>query len=190
MAMRRLPLAVLLIAGLVACTPTTDRINGGTASPPSPSPESPASESTETGDSAPGTAPQAGSFEVNSFTVDELFAQGGGGCGMTLWQQSEGSPSEGFLFFNGLAQPSGDGFTLMKINGEFVRFSRTAAAGEEFYGQQTSQTFVSQDDDIQLQVDTALGEPGEIESVAVEGTLQLQQDGDTVEIPVQGDAGC
>ncbi|PSN11558.1 hypothetical protein C7293_23775 [filamentous cyanobacterium CCT1] len=185
MGMRSLPLTALLVAGLVACTPTVEPAEDGTANPPSPAPES-----AETDDAAPGTMPQADTLEVDSFTVDELFAQGGGGCGMTLWQQSEGSPPEGFIFFNGMAQPPDDGFTLMKINGEFVRFQRTAAAGEEFYGQQTAQTFVSQDDDLQLQVDTTLGEPGEIESIAVEGTLQLQQNGDTLTIPVQGDAGC
>ncbi len=185
MGMRLLPLALLLGAGLVACTPTADRVEEGAANPPSPTPES-----TGTDDSAVGIAPQAGTLEATTFTVDELFAQGGGGCGMSLWQQSDGSLPEGVLFFNGLAQPPGDGFTLMKINGEFVRFQRTAAAGKEFYGQQTAQTFVGQEDDIQLQVDTTLGQPGEIESVAVEGTLQLQQNGDTLTIPVQGDAGC
>ncbi|PSR14330.1 hypothetical protein C8255_24265 [filamentous cyanobacterium CCP3] len=184
MGMRLLPLTVL-VAVLVACTPTAEPPENGAANPPSPVPES-----AETDGLAPGTATQTGTLEVNSFTVDELFAQGGGGCGMTLWPQSEGSPLEGFLFFNGLAPPPDDGFTLMKINGEFVRFRRTAAAGEEFYGQQTSQTFVSQGDDMRLQVETTLGEPGEIESIAVEGTLQLQQNGDTLTIPVQGDAGC
>lgn len=186
MEVRLKSLAFLLCAGLVACTPAANRVDSGTTNPPSPVSESPTPGSTETG----GTAPQSDALEVNSFTGDELISQGGGGCGMTLWQQSDASPSEGFLFFNGLAEPSGDGFTLMKINGEFVRFRRTAAAGEEFYGQQTSQTFVSQANDIQLQVNTTLGQPGEIESVAVEGTLQLQQNGDTLEIPVQGDAGC
>lgn len=190
MGMRRLPLAGLLVVGLVACTPTAEQVDDSTANPSSSTSESPTPESTEVDNSAPGTAPQAGTLEVNAFTVDELFAQGGGGCGMTLWRQSDAPPREGFLFFNGLPQPSGDGFTLMKINGEFVRFQRTEAAGEEFYGQQTSQTFISQEDDIQLQVDTTLGQPGEIESVAVEGTLQLRQNGDTLAIPVQGDAGC
>ncbi|MBE9159847.1 hypothetical protein IQ265_23870 [Nodosilinea sp. LEGE 06152] len=184
MEVRLLPLAGLLFAGLVACTPTAERVEDGTADSRSPTPESPAT------DTSVAPAPQTNTLEVNAFTLDELFAQDGGGCGMTLWQQSEGSPPEGFLFFNGLAQPPNSSFTLMKINGEFVRFRRTAAAGEEFYGQQTSQTFVSQNDDIQLQVDTTLGQPGEIESVAVEGTLQLQQNGNTLAIPVQGDAGC
>ncbi|MGB3310069.1 MAG: hypothetical protein WBG32_01295 [Nodosilinea sp.] len=174
--MRRLPLAGLLVAGLVACTPTVEPGEDGTANPSPPVPES---------------AETADTLEVNTFTMDELFAQGGGGCGMTLWPQSEESPPEGAIFFNGLAQPSDDSFSLMKINGEFVRFRRTAAAGADFYGQQTSQTFVSQDDeDIQLQVDTTLGQPGEIESIAIEGTLQLQQNGDTLTIPVRGDAGC
>ncbi|MGG6237113.1 hypothetical protein ACQ4N7_00610 [Nodosilinea sp. AN01ver1] len=188
MGMRLLPLAGLLVAGLIACTPTAEQVDDGTANPPASESASP-TEPIETDNSAT-PAPQTGTLEVNSITLDELFAEGGGGCGMSLWQQSDGSLPQGILFFNGLAQPPDDGFTLMKINGEFVRFRRTAAAGEEFYGQQTSQTFVSQDDSIRLQVDTTLGQPGEIESIAVEGTLQLQQNGDTLTIPVQGDAGC
>jgi hypothetical protein len=62
----------------------------------------------------------------------------------------------------------------MKVNGEFVRFRRTAATGQELYGQYPSQTFVSQDGTIQLQVDVKYGEPGEIESFAVEGTMRVQ----------------
>ncbi|WP_156119876.1 hypothetical protein [Leptolyngbya sp. KIOST-1] len=177
-------LAGLLCAGLVACIPAIEPGEDGAVSP------SPAPEPTQAGDTVSDEGPQATAPEVESFTVDELFAQGGGGCGMTLWERTGGPPEGGFVFFNGLPQPSGDGFTLMKLDGEFVRFRRTEATGPEFYGQQTSQTFVSQDDTLQLQVETTLGEPGEIESVAVEGTLQLEQNGDTLEIPVEGDAGC
>ncbi|MGB3199405.1 MAG: hypothetical protein WBA99_00795 [Nodosilinea sp.] len=190
MGMRSLPLTILLVAGLMSCTPTVDPTEDGTANPPSPAPKLPTPGTPEPDDLAPGTVPQADTLEVDSFTGDELFAQGGGGCGMTLWPQSEESPPERLVFFNGLAQPPDNGFTLMKINGEFVRFRRTTAAGEAFYGQQTAQTFASQDNNIQLQVDTTLGEPGEIESIAVEGTLQIQQNGATLTMPVQGDAGC
>lgn len=127
---------------------------------------------------------------IARFTLDELFAQDGGGCGMTLWHRDDGLRSPEYLFFNGLAQPSADAVALMKLNGEFIRFRRIAASGDEFYGQQTSQTFASPDDAIQLQINVALGEPGEIESVSVAGTLQLQQNGEMTEIPVLGDAGC
>lgn len=109
---------------------------------------------------------------------------------MTLWQAQSSSRPPGFLFFNGLAQAAGDNTALMKVNGEFVQFRRTAATGEERYGQQTSQTFVSQDGTIQLQVNVKYGEPGEIESLAVEGTMQVQHNGQTIKIPVRGDAGC
>ncbi|WP_017298097.1 hypothetical protein [Nodosilinea nodulosa] len=170
-------LAFLLTAALVACTSGIDQ----------PAPEA-SSPSSDAGDSAPAAPPEE--LSVETFTSDDLFAQGGGGCGMTLWEQENSQRSQGYLFFNGLPESPDPGFALMKLNGEFVRFRRTAAAGEEFYGQRTSQTFISQDEATQLQVNTSLGQPGEIESVAVEGTLQLQRSGNTLKIPVQGDAGC
>ncbi|MBD1875040.1 hypothetical protein H6F75_16255 [Nodosilinea sp. FACHB-131] len=172
--MKRLPsllLALLLTPVVVACTPVGNR-------PQTPS--SPVSDPT----SNP-TLPV-----IDQFTLDELFAQDGGGCGMTLWHRDDGLRATGYLFFNGLAQPSTDAVALMKLDGEFIRFRRIAASGDEFYGQQTSQTFASPDNAIELQVDVTQGDPGEIESVSVEGTLQLQQNGEMTEIPVLGDAGC
>ncbi|WP_317036667.1 hypothetical protein [Nodosilinea sp. E11] len=168
---------LLLVVGwgsaIAACTPTLDR------------------PTTNAGDtvSAPPERSQP-SLQVEGFTLDELFAQGSGGCGMTLWHQADGQQPTEFLFFNGLPDAAGHQGALMKLDGEFVRLRRTAAAGEEFYGQQRSQTFASPDNALQVQVETTLGEPGEIESVAVEGTLQLQHNGTTLDLPVQGDAGC
>ncbi|MBD2115008.1 MULTISPECIES: hypothetical protein [Cyanophyceae] len=171
--MKRLPSLLLLLTPVVlACTPVGNRLQA-TSSPllnePTSNPALPV---------------------IDRFTLDELFAQDGGGCGMTLWHRDDGLRSQEYLFFNGLAQPSADAVALMKLNGEFIRFRRIAASGDEFYGQQTLQTFASPDDAIKLQVNVALGEPGEIESVSVEGTLQLQQNGEMMEIPVLGDAGC
>ncbi|HSM83918.1 MAG TPA: hypothetical protein VLS96_19670 [Nodosilinea sp.] len=160
-------LALLLSPVILACTPTGNRPETG--APPEPSASSPPA--------------------VESFTTDDLFAQGGGGCGMTLWHRDDGLRPSGYLFFNGLAEPAA-ATALMKLDGEFVRFRRTTASGAEFYGQYTAQTFISPDNAVQLQVETRMGSPGEIESVAVEGTLQLQSNGDTITIPVLGDAGC
>ncbi len=173
--MKRLPSLLLILIMMPvgwACTPVADR------------PQTPSSPVL----SAPTANPVLP--VVDRFTLDELFAQDGGGCGMTLWHRDDGLRSPEYLFFNGLAQPPADAVALMKLNGEFIRFRRIAASGNEFYGQQTSQTFASPDDAIQLHVDVTLGEPGEIESVAVEGTLQLQQNEGRMEIPVLGDAGC
>ncbi len=173
--MKRLPsllLVLIMVPVGLACTP------GGDRPQPSSSPML----------SDPADNPTLPT--IDRFTIDELFAQDGGGCGMTLWHRDDGLRSPGYLFFNGLAQPSAEAVALMKLNGEFIRFRRIAASGDEFYGQQTSQTFASPDDAIQLQIDVALGEPGEIESVSVAGTLQLQQNGEMTEIPVLGDAGC
>ncbi len=124
--------------------------------------------------------------KVESFTMDELFDSGGGGCGMSLWKPGS-NPYEATVFFNGIA----DNSTLMKINGEWVKFNQTEATGEVFYGQKTSQTFVSEDGETQVKVDVELGEKGEIESVEIPlGTLQIEQAGQTLEIAVIGDAGC
>jgi hypothetical protein len=176
--------ALLFTATLSACTsgadqPIDNSFNSSPAVSASASSSSPISSTT-----------LAATSDIELFTMDELFNQGGGGCGMTLWKQDDGLRPPGYLFYNRLAQRAGDEFTLMKVDGEFVRFRRTAAVGQEFYGQQTSQTFVSQDETIQLQVDVTLGQPGEIESFAVEGTMQVQHSGQTVEISVRGSAGC
>lgn len=177
--MKRLPsllLVLLLTPVVLACTPagnqpqtTSSPLLSDPTSHPTPPPTLPV---------------------IDRFTLDDLLAQDGGGCGMTLWHRDDGLRSARYLFFNGLAQPSADAVTLMKLNGEFIRFRRIAASGDEFYGQQTLQIFASPDNTIKLQVNVTLGEPGEIESVSVEGTLQLQQNGGMTEIPVLGDAGC
>lgn len=173
---------LLFTTTLLACTPRADRTISSSSSP---SPVLSSSNSSSSASTAPAQA-----LDVQLFTIDELFAQEGGGCGMTLWKQEDGLRPPGYLFFNRLAQKAGDEFTTMKINGEFVRFRRTAATGEERYGQYTSQTFVSQDGTIQLQVDVKYGEPGEIESFAVGGTMRVQQGEQTIEAPVQGSTGC
>lgn len=173
--MKRLPSLLLVLIMMpvgLACTPVGDRPQ----TPSSPVLNAPASDP---------TLPT-----VDRFTLDELFAQDGGGCGMTLWHRDDGLRATGYLFFNGLAQPAADAVALMKLNGEFIRFRRIAASGSEFYGQQTSQTFASSDNAIELQVNVTQGEPGEIESVSVAGTLQLQQNEEMAEIPVLGDVGC
>ena len=179
--------ALFLTATLSACTPKADdpeadqrTPNSSTASSSPPSIDSP----------SPATSTTPAALDIGFFTTDELFTQGGGGCGMTLWKQEDGLRPPGYLFYTRSAQRPGDEFTMMKLNGEFVRFRRTAATGQEFYGQQTSQAFVSQDETTQLQVEVTLGQPGEIESVAVTGNLEVQHNGHTVDIPVRGDAGC
>lgn len=170
--LRSLLLVLVMTPVVLACTPVGNR---------APSPSSPVMSDPTSNPTLP---------VIDRFTLDELFAQDGGGCGMTLWHRDDALRSPEYLFFNGLAQPSTDAVALMKLDGEFIRFRRIAASGDEFYGQQTSQTFASPDDAIKLQVDVTLGEPGEIESVSVEGTLQLQQNGAMTEISVLGDAGC
>ncbi len=123
---------------------------------------------------------------VDTFTTNELFAAGGGGCGMSLWRADAEPREEGFLFFSGL-----EGSAMMRFDGELVALERDETTGEEFYGQYTSQTFVAPDDSLSATANVVLGEPGEIESVAIPaGTLLIQAGSATTEIPVTGDAGC
>ena len=127
---------------------------------------------------------------VGTYTSDELFAAGGGGCGMTLWEKGTNFRENGGLFFNGFSN-TGDGEAFVMLDSELVPLTRTAASGEAFYGQQTSQTFEAKDGAVDVDVDVTLGEPGEIESVAIsEGTVTIEAEGQTKELSVVGDAGC
>lgn len=122
-------------------------------------------------------------IEVDEFTFEEIS---GGGCGMTLWQVDR-TNRDRYLFFNGLDENSME----MKLDDEVVQFRRIAASGSEFYGQQTIQTFVSEDGSTQVTAEVELGEPGEIESVAIKaGTLRINRGEEAIELPVVGDAGC
>jgi hypothetical protein len=78
----------------------------------------------------------------------------------------------------------------MIINGEWVRLRRIAAQGNEFYGQQTSQTFESLSGTTQVEVEVKPGDRLGMEVLQVQGTIRVQQPGQQVEIPVVGDAGC
>ncbi|MGQ9872358.1 hypothetical protein [Leptodesmis sp.] len=75
-------------------------------------------------------------IQVEEFTLDEVGARG---CGMHLWKADRKS-SDHFVFFKFFKGLNPDSMT-MRINGQVVKFTRTAGTGDEFYGQQTSQTF-------------------------------------------------
>ena len=157
-------LGLLLVLGLSGC------------------PDSPQSNSSSDSNQAP-TLP----IEVNTFTFDKLFEAGGGGCGMTLWEPGTSPREDGALFFHGLE----DAMAFMVFDGEISKLSRTSASGEDFYGQQTAQTFITGDGAIAVQVSVTLGTSGEIESVSIpEGTITINTQGQTKDIPVVGDAGC
>ena len=168
-------LKLLLIAVLLGCT--SPNSTGKAADFANTS----ANEQSETSALATSKPPQ-----VNSFTLDELFEQGAGGCGMSLLKPGA-APGEGFLFTHGMdAEPA-----LMKIDGAWVWFQRTAASGERFYGQTTSQTFSNDDGSLIVETEVTLGEEGEIESVEFsDAVLRLTYDGQTIEIDVEGGAGC
>lgn len=125
---------------------------------------------------------QMGTVRIDNYTIDELFAVSGGGCGMTLIRAG----SDQIIFSNGLETTS----MWMKLNGRMTQFRRTAASGEEFYGQAINQSFTSLDSAAQAEVTVSLGEQ-RYEVVDIEsGTLHLESAGESIEIPVEGDAGC
>lgn len=122
---------------------------------------------------------------VDYFTFEDLLKIGGGGCGMVLWKGSE-THEDGLIFFNGILEST----TLIKIDGEFVNLRRIEAEGKDFYGQKTSQVFISPDETIRVEIEVELGEPG-LESVGISsGTLRISRNGQTLDIAVAGDAGC
>lgn len=122
---------------------------------------------------------------IESFTLTELFAQGAGGCGMSL-SQPDSAPGEGFLFVHGF----GEDPALIKIDGEWVFLERTAVSGEEFYGQGTSQTFVDESGQIKVETEVSLGEKGNEAIQFPQALLRITRGDQTFEIPVEGDAGC
>lgn len=138
-----------------------------------------------TSGSTSASAKQGTTVNIDNFTTDELFAVGSGGCGMTLWPVSK--PSE-FIFFNGLP----DTAMWMKLDGDMTQFRRTSASGPEFYGQSASQSFISENGSIEVDVNVQVGSEEGYESVNIQqGTLRLSGPaGGTTEISVAGDAGC
>ncbi|MGF1461486.1 MAG: SH3 domain-containing protein [Leptolyngbyaceae cyanobacterium] len=132
------------------------------------------------------TKPASGSqVSVDSYTTDELFSTGSGGCGMSLWRVNR--PGE-FVFFNGLP----DEGMWMKLDGNMTQFRRTSASGPEFYGQSAAQSFVSVDGLYEADVTVNVGSEKGYESVNIEqGRLILESSAEgTTELAVEGDAGC
>jgi len=173
---------VLMLGGAIAAC------NTSTVGAPGANPvETPVAQAPASPAVTPSPSP---SIELGTFGFDEIYEIGAAGCGMTLWTTEEAVKPAGdrqFLLLSGMEENS----TLMKIDGEIVRFQRTDSSGEAFYGQFASQTFRNEEEALTLQVDVTLGERGEIESVAIpEGTVRLEALSGTVEVPVVGDAGC
>lgn len=169
--MKLLPASFLLLLLLFSCRQQSSRLPALLPDPSSPT-------ATPTSVVSP---PQA-----ETFTLDELFKQDEGGCGMTLWEQQNNARSSQFLFAKNIK----DDLALMKIDGQFVRLRRSNVSGEEFYGNRTSQTFISEDGTIQVQTDITLGQRAD-ESVELNnGTLQVTQNRQVVKFLVKGSAGC
>jgi len=154
-------LTLLILGALSACTP-----------------QSPSAVTTPTLEAA--ALPQVGEF-----TPQQLIESGVGGCGMTLRQPD--SNRQRYVFFHGLEPNS----ARMVLNEALVPLRRITAKGDEFYGQQTFQTFESLNGAIQVEVEVQLGDRLGMEVVQVQaGTIRVQQSGQEVKIPVVGDAGC
>ena len=124
---------------------------------------------------------------VQSYSSDELFAAGSGGCGMSLWR-AEGNYNDSSVLFSGIGEGPQ---LLMKLDGKFNTFERMEGSGEQFYGQFAQQRFRNLAGNIEVETEVKLGAEGEIESVAIdEGRVVVTRDGVSQEIAVKGDAGC
>ena len=165
-------------------TPDSDITSSETDAEPNPSASKSAEPIAQTPTNVSNQPANAAKPEINTFNLDELFAQEGGGCGMTLYASA--NDWENFVFTRGIDSPA-----LMKIDDQWVRLNLTDSKGEEFYGQNTSQTMVSEDGSLTVTTEVTLGELGEIESVAVsDAILQVTRAGATTELRTAGDAGC
>ncbi|MEO1093333.1 MAG: SH3 domain-containing protein [Cyanobacteria bacterium J06638_28] len=132
---------------------------------------------------APSNTELVGAVSIDSYTIDELFAVDGGGCGMSLKRAGTNQ----FIFFNGLETTS----MWMKLDGTMTPFRKTATSGEDFYGQTTTQSFISLDGFTQVEVTVTPGTEVGYEVINVEsGQLRLDSGGEVLEIAVEGDAGC
>jgi hypothetical protein len=128
-------------------------------------------------------ATDGGTVKIESFTTDELFASGAGGCGMTLLQPGQG----GFVFFNGV-EP---GSMRMKFDGQMQTFTRTSQSGEEFYGQAPNQEFTNQDGGTRVSVSVVQGDQVGPEVFRIDqGSIQVERAGEVIELDVVGDVGC
>lgn len=109
-----LPFALLLTMGLLGCIESSQP-ESNTDSPPSPSTV------VKKADPPVNTTVPTLPIMVDTFTTDELFEAGGGGCGMSLWKPDSNTQQDGFLFFNGLDESP----ALMVFDGEITPLRRT-----------------------------------------------------------------
>ena len=124
----------------------------------------------------------AAAIEVGEFSLSQV----GSGCGMTLWKPERKPQDDRFVLVSPL-----DGSMQMQINGQLIKFDRIQSSGQQFYGQQTSQSYRSVDGSITVNVEVTPGAKGESESVAIPtGTIHIRKNGQESAIAVQGDAGC
>lgn len=155
--------------------------NSSTEISPAP-PASPAPTSTE-------SFPQIGTL-----TFDETDLSG---CGMTLYAEGSSPRQDGFYLFSGFVDPTVppkvEGSMRMKIEGEIIKFTRTATSGEALPGGQfTSQTFVSEDGLTSVTVETSSATSGgDPEANGIpEATITVIQDGQETTVDAVGDTGC
>ena len=80
---------------------------------------------------------------------------------------------------------------LMVFDNKITNLKRIESSGENFYGQKTNQTFMTENTTITVQVQVTLGAAAEIESVSIpKGTITVNTQGQTKKLAVVGDAGC
>ncbi|HEY9763284.1 MAG TPA: hypothetical protein V6D07_12215 [Trichocoleus sp.] len=132
--------------------------------------------------------------EIETLTFDDIDLSG---CGMTLYASGSNPLQNGFYLFSGFVDPEmlpkAGGSMRMKLDGEVIKFTRTATSGEAIPGGQfTSQTFVSEDSGITVTVETSSAvSSGEPEANAIpEATITVTRNGQEAAVDAVGDTGC
>lgn len=128
----------------------------------------------------PATTGAAAAPSITPYSVDQLFAAGGGGCGSSLSPTADQST---LLYYRGL-----EGGGLFGIDGQVVELPLTQSSGEEYYSGYESMTF--SDDTTTATVTLRFGEDAGPETRALDGDITITRGGVSTSASGPGSAGC
>ncbi len=132
----------------------------------------------------PGEALTSETLEVDDFSSKEMLDQVGPGCSIVLRRTAE---AENFILHENYLE---EGNASMKVAGNWITFlPESFAVG---ISQHPTRTFVSEDNQLQLTLNTPAGERQGYELIDIpEATIEISAgDGTTTAISAVGEAGC